>query len=157
MDLTGYIQNSASRLAELESEISHFDFNNGSNERFQSMNREYQKLKHLQEAWEEFNAVQQQIAENKEMLASGADPEMAELISADLEEILALSDEALREKLQGMTTIIIAQRIASVIDADKIVVIDEGRIADIGRHEELLERNQIYSDLYYTQLKGVAE
>ena len=87
MDLTGYIQNSASRLAELESEISHFDFTNGSNERFQAMNREYQKLKHLQEAWEEFNGVQQQIAENKEMLASGAEPEMAELIAADLEEL----------------------------------------------------------------------
>ena len=87
MDLAGYIQNSASRLAELESEISHFDFNSASNDRFQAMNREYQKLKHLQEAWDEFNAVKTQIAENKEMLASGADPEMAELISADIEEL----------------------------------------------------------------------
>ncbi|MBO4538617.1 MAG: ABC transporter ATP-binding protein, partial [Erysipelotrichaceae bacterium] len=65
--------------------------------------------------------------------------------------------QALRERLKGMTTIIIAQRIASVMDADKIVVIDEGRIADCGRHEELMERNQIYSDLFYTQQKGVAE
>ena len=89
MDLTGYIQNSASRLAELESEISHFDFNGAGNDRFQAMNREYQKLKHLQEAWDEYNAVLQQISENKEMLAIGADPEMAELISADLEELQA--------------------------------------------------------------------
>ncbi len=65
--------------------------------------------------------------------------------------------QALRERLKGMTTIILAQRIASVMDADKIVVIDEGRIADCGTHEELLERNHIYSDLYETQQKGVAE
>ena len=87
MDLAGYIQNSASRLAELENEISHFDFNSGSNDRFQAMNREYQKLKQLQEAWNEFNSVQQQIVENKEMLAENSDPEMAEMITADLEEL----------------------------------------------------------------------
>ena len=87
MDLAGYIQNSASRLAELENEISHFDFASAGNDRFQAMNREYQKLKQLQEAWDEFNSVQRQIVENKEMLSGNNDPEMAEMISADLEEL----------------------------------------------------------------------
>ncbi|MBR0385645.1 MAG: ABC transporter ATP-binding protein, partial [Erysipelotrichaceae bacterium] len=65
--------------------------------------------------------------------------------------------QALRERLAGMTTIIIAQRIASVMDADKIVVMDDGRIADAGTHEELMERNEVYRDLFETQMQGVAE
>ncbi len=64
--------------------------------------------------------------------------------------------QALREKLSGMTTIIIAQRIASVAEADKIIIMDDGKISDIGAHEELLKRNEIYRDLYESQLRGVA-
>lgn len=63
---------------------------------------------------------------------------------------------ALREKLSGTTTIIIAQRITSVSDADKIIVMNEGEIVDIGTHEQLLARNEIYQDLYHSQQKGVA-
>ncbi len=62
---------------------------------------------------------------------------------------------ALKEKLAGMTTIIIAQRIASVKDADKIIVMDDGEITDIGRHDELMDRNEIYRDLYISQMQGV--
>lgn len=65
--------------------------------------------------------------------------------------------QALRERLTGMTSIIIAQRIASVMDADKIVVMDEGRIQDMGTHEELMARNYVYRDLYETQMQGVGE
>ena len=64
--------------------------------------------------------------------------------------------QALRKKLSGMTTIIIAQRIASVAEADKIIIMDDGKISDIGAHEELLKRNEIYRDLYESQLRGVA-
>ncbi len=64
---------------------------------------------------------------------------------------------ALKEKLAGMTTIIIAQRISSVMDADKIVVMDEGMIADMGTHSELMERNETYRDLYETQMRGVSQ
>ena len=64
---------------------------------------------------------------------------------------------ALKEKLADMTTIIIAQRITSIMDADKIVVMNDGKIMDIGNHEELLARNEVYADLFYTQQKGVSE
>ncbi len=65
--------------------------------------------------------------------------------------------QSLKERLSGMTTIIIAQRIASVMDADQIIVMNDGEIADIGTHEQLLARNEVYADLYSTQLQGVAE
>ena len=61
----------------------------------------------------------------------------------------------LRENLKGMTTIIIAQRISSVQDADRIFVFDEGKISDIGTHDELLGRNPIYQEVYRSQMKGV--
>jgi len=64
--------------------------------------------------------------------------------------------QAFREKLSGTTTIIIAQRIASVCDADRIIVMDEGRINGIGTHEELLAANSIYREVYESQQKGVA-
>ena len=61
---------------------------------------------------------------------------------------------ALREDVQGLTKIIISQRLSSVMDADKIIIMSGGRIADIGRHEELLERNADYRSLYETQTRG---
>ena len=63
---------------------------------------------------------------------------------------------ALKEKLKGMTTIIIAQRVSSVKECNRIIIMNEGRIEDIGNHDELLKRNEVYRDLYNTQLQGVA-
>ena len=57
-------------------------------------------------------------------------------------------------KLRQITKIIIAQRITSVMDADLIVILDDGRISDAGAHSELLERSPIYQELYYSQQKG---
>ena len=65
--------------------------------------------------------------------------------------------KALKERLAGMTTIIIAQRVASVMDADKIIVMKDGMIRDIGTHEQLLNVNEEYHDLYVTQMQGVSE
>ena len=63
--------------------------------------------------------------------------------------------EAFKNDIPNTTKIIIAQRISSVQDADKIIVLENGKIADMGTHEELLERSPIYSEVYYSQQKGV--
>ena len=61
--------------------------------------------------------------------------------------------EALKREYGGMTKIIIAQRIASVKDADRIAVIEHGRLAACGSHEELMAVSEIYRDIYDSQLK----
>ena len=62
--------------------------------------------------------------------------------------------QAFREKLPGTTKIIIAQRISSVQDADRILVLDNGRIDGLGTHEELLATNKIYQEVYTSQTQG---
>ena len=61
---------------------------------------------------------------------------------------------ALHEEFSHITTLIIAQRVASVMDADKIIILDEGRIADMGTHDELMARSAIYREIYTSQMKG---
>ncbi len=63
---------------------------------------------------------------------------------------------AFKTKLKGTTTIIIAQRISSIEDADKIIVMDNGRISAQGTHEQLLESSDIYREIYESQQKGAA-
>ncbi|MBQ3054359.1 MAG: ABC transporter ATP-binding protein [Clostridia bacterium] len=62
--------------------------------------------------------------------------------------------EALKTAIPGTTKIFIAQRISSVMDADKIIVMESGEINAIGTHSELLENNEIYKEVYYSQVKG---
>jgi ATP-binding cassette subfamily B protein len=62
--------------------------------------------------------------------------------------------QAFRDEIPGTTKIIIAQRVTSLMDADKILVLDEGQINGIGTHEELLESNEIYREVYQSQQKG---
>ena len=64
--------------------------------------------------------------------------------------------KALREELRDTTTLIIAQRITSVMDADRIIVMDDGTVSDVGTHEELMQRSSIYREVYESQQKGVA-
>ncbi len=62
---------------------------------------------------------------------------------------------AFRESLRGTTKLIIAQRIASIINSDRIIVMDKGTISDIGSHDELIERSEIYREIYESQMKEV--
>lgn len=62
---------------------------------------------------------------------------------------------ALRSFMPQTTKLIIAQRIASVIDADRILILNEGAVSDFGTHEELLQRSEIYRDIYESQVKEV--
>ncbi len=60
--------------------------------------------------------------------------------------------EVLKEKLADTTKLIVAQRISTIMDADQIIVLDEGRIVGQGTHEELLETNAVYQEIAYSQL-----
>ena len=64
---------------------------------------------------------------------------------------------AIPELYEGITTIYIAQRISAVIDLDRIVLMENGRITAIGTHEELLASSPLYQEIYESQLGGVEE
>ena len=69
----------------------------------------------------------------------------------------AMIRKAFREEIPGTTKLIIAQRVASVQDADMIVVLDGGKIAATGTHKELLVKSDIYREVYESQVKGGEE
>lgn len=66
----------------------------------------------------------------------------------------ALIRRVLREEISETTRFIISQRVASVMDADKIIIMDNGIIAAVGTHQELLKTNTIYQEVYYSQTRG---
>jgi ATP-binding cassette subfamily B protein len=69
----------------------------------------------------------------------------------------AMIRKAFAEEIPGTTKLIIAQRVASIQEADMIVVLDNGQVAAVGTHEELLQTSQIYREVYESQKKGGEE
>ena len=74
----------------------------------------------------------------------------------DSESELAIQ-RALADALQGRTALVIAHRLSTIVNADRILVMNDGRIVEQGRHEELLRNRGLYADLYRTQLDRAAE
>ena len=62
--------------------------------------------------------------------------------------------ESFHENLKDTTVFLIAQRISSVRDADQIIILDDGEVADIGTHDQLMAESKIYQEIYHSQLKG---
>ena len=65
--------------------------------------------------------------------------------------------ECFYKELKDTTVLIIAQRISSVAEADEIIVLDDGKIDSVGKHDELMQTSEIYQEIYKTQQKGVME
>jgi subfamily B ATP-binding cassette protein MsbA len=66
----------------------------------------------------------------------------------------AIVQEALERLMRNRTTLVIAHRLSTIVNADRIIVMEDGRIAEFGRHEELLRHGGVYADLYAVQSKG---
>ena len=66
----------------------------------------------------------------------------------------AMIRQAFKEEIPGTTKLIIAQRVASVQDADMILILDNGQVADVGTHDELMKSSPIYQEVFYSQQKG---
>ena len=62
--------------------------------------------------------------------------------------------KAFREEIPNTTKLIIAQRVSSIMDADRIIVMEDGKVNGFGTHEELLANNDIYKDVYESQTSG---
>ena len=80
---------------------------------------------------------------------------MDEATSALDNESEKLVQDALEKLMVGRTSIVIAHRLTTVQNADLIVVMDQGRIVEQGKHEELLANNKLYSKLYYREFDEV--
>ena len=116
------------------------------------------------------------LAITRDLTGGLAEPETRELFAsraralAARPEILILDDaasaldyrtdaklrQALRERYEGVTAVIVAQRVSSVMGADKVLVLDEGRVIGCGTHRELLERCGVYRDIYQSQMGDLA-
>ena len=98
----------------------------------------------------------QRIAIGRAILRNAPILLLDEATSALDAESEALIQEALKELTQNRTTLVIAHRLSTIVNADEIVVLDRGRVAERGRHGELLARNGLYADMWRRQPEAAA-
>ena len=79
---------------------------------------------------------------------------LAILFSLSNQEVLSSVQSDLREQVQGATVILISHRITTLMQADRILVLEDGRVADIGTHSELISRPGAYRDIYDIQMSS---
>jgi len=91
---------------------------------------------------QQVHAARTSLADNLDEATSALDAKSEKLVQ-----------QALDKLAEGRTTLVIAHRLSTVRDADKIVVMDQGRVVDEGTHEELLDRGGIYAQLYQLQFQ----
>ena len=115
MNYESYIAKSEARFQEVETAIANFDFAKGDQREYRNLNREYQQLKKLREAWETLTRARTEIAENREMLEMEEDEEFRDVIQGDLEELegkINILDRTVRELIlpphpnEGRNTIV---------------------------------------------------
>ena len=99
----------------------------------------------------------QRLAIARELLRDPAVLILDEATSSLDSETEALIQDALRRLLAERTSIVIAHRLSTIVRADRIVVLDEGRIVESGTHRELLSAGGLYAQLYESQFRDVAE
>ena len=105
--------------------------------RFQKLMKEQSELQPIVDAYKEYKACQQTVEESLMMLDEESDEEMREM---------------LKEELADTTKLIVAQRISTIMDADLILVLDQGKVVGQGTHKELLATNEVYQEIAYSQL-----
>ncbi len=145
MSLTQYIQTSRSRLQELERAIANFSFNAGNQKEYHQLNREYQRLKHLEEVWQECRKVERQLAENQELRNNSQDQELNELLEGELQE-LSRRERLLEGELKALI-------LPPHINAGKDVII-EVRPAAGGDEAGLFAADLVRMYQRYAELKG---
>lgn len=87
MEYDKYIQGAGTRLQEVEQSITSFDFSKGEQDKYRTLNREYQHLKHLMQCWESWKRTTTQLEENRELLETEEDDEFCDVVRADIEEL----------------------------------------------------------------------
>ncbi len=101
MNLEHYLEISMSRMGEVERAISSFDFTHGDQKQYQKLNREYQQLKQLLEAWRQIEKVRKELTENQELLETADDDEFKQLVRSDIEN-LQKEEHQLDNQIKGL-------------------------------------------------------
>ena len=136
MDMFDRLEDTVNRYEDITAELGNPDVVNDQN-RFRKLMKEQSDILPIVEAYKEYKQCKQNIEDSLAMLEEESDEEMREM---------------LKEELADTTKLIVAQRISTIMDADLILVLDQGKVVGQGTHKELLATNEVYQEIAYSQL-----